>query len=45
MSVCGVVIENSVRETMTAVYPLPTALLGLWPVLLVEEGGLSPAIS
>ena len=45
MSVCGVVIESSVGETMTAVYPLPTALLGLRPVLLLEEGGLPPAIS
>ena len=29
---------------MTAVYPLPTALLGLRPTLLLEEGSLPPAI-
>jgi len=32
-------------QTMTAVYPLPTALLGLRPALLLEEGGLPPAFS
>jgi len=30
---------------MTAVYLLPTALLGLRPVLLREEEGLPPAFS
>jgi hypothetical protein len=30
--------QNSVWKTMTALYPRPTALLGLRPVLLVEDG-------
>jgi len=30
---------------MTAVYPRPTALLGLRPALLLEDGGVPPEIS
>jgi len=37
--------KNSVRKTMTALYPRPTALLGIRPALLVEDGGLAPAFS
>jgi hypothetical protein len=33
---------RSVLKTMTALYPLPTALLGLRPALFVEEGDLAP---
>lgn len=30
---------------MTAVYPLPTALLGLWPTLLLQGGAYRPELA
>jgi len=37
--------QDSIWKTMTALYPRPTALLGLRPALLVEDGGLAPVFS